>query len=70
MKTRDKRALMIGAFNLGLIIFGIIFLLVNTKSFQQGEILALIGFLCALIVTLVFIISKYKSVTSNAEKTD
>ncbi len=65
MKTSDKRALMIGAFNLGLILFGLIFLFLNTEKYQQGEILALIGLSGAFLVTLVFLVSKYKSAISD-----
>ena len=65
MKTNDKRALMIGAFNLGLILFGFIFLIFNTEEYQQGEILTLIGLSGALIVTLVFLVTKYKSAMSD-----
>mgnify|MGYP006292703405 FL=1 len=68
MTINDKRALLLGSFNLGLILFGLIFLFLTAERFQQGEILALIGLLGAMVTTIIFLVHKYREATVKSKR--
>lgn len=54
------RAVIIGTFNIGLIAFGLIYLLINSNLSHGGELLALIGLSGTLLVSIAFVIHHFK----------
>lgn len=61
MAKNDQRAPIIISFNLGLIIFGLIFLITTVEEWGRGEILSLSGLVLLLVTMVIFAISKYRS---------
>lgn len=61
MAIENKRALIIISFNLGLILFGLIFLITTVEEWGRGEILSLSGLVLLLVTMVIFAISKYRS---------